>query len=414
MTDRDTTQSRPRTLIVSWHWPPTNRASAGVLGTLFASAPPDAFRVITRSFPLHKIEDRREVSPGFEDRIPVTSVPWPHDDQSQPTLRAWPTVVRTLWNIVRSALRIHRTWQAERVLAVFPHRLSLLAGWLVARITGLPLVLYMHDLCAESMLFRNPLRRLWWKWVDHVCLKRAWMIIVPTEEFAAHYRSRGLTRCWVLPHCVPEQPPESTTPRSTSDRLRLIYSGAIYEPHAGAAEAFLTAVDTLPEVELTLLTKPTACGGLLATRGARWLPHAQAIDELARADVFVVLLGTQTPCPREVHGCFPSKIVDCLQFGRPILAIVPRGSFVDRLITRSGCGIVVRDHTPAAIITAIERLRDERLREDMAMAASRLARQLRADDWMPRLLERLQHGFPQPYRLPAADAWILERSSCPL
>ncbi len=413
MTDRDTTQSRPRTLIVSWHWPPTNRASAGVLGTLFASAPPGVFRVITRSFPNREITDHRNAASDFEDRIPITAVPWPHDDQSQPTLRTWPTVVRAIWNVVRAALRIHRTWQAERVLAVFPHRLSLLAGWLLARITGLPLVLYMHDLCAESMMFRNPLRRLWWTWVDRVCLKRAWMIIVPTEEFAAHYRSRGFARCWVLPHCVPPERLDQAAPR-TSDGLRLTYSGALYEPHAGAAEAFLAAAETAPNVDLTLLTNPNACGGLPAAHGARWLPHARAMKELARADVFVVLLGRRTPCPREVQGCFPSKIVDCLQFGRPILAIVPRGSFVDRLVTRSGCGIAVHDHDPSTIIAAIERLRDERLRDEMAVAARRLARQLRADDWMPRLIERLEHSIPQPYCPPAADAWILEQSSCPL
>ncbi|MEE9294275.1 MAG: glycosyltransferase [Phycisphaerae bacterium] len=458
-----------RTLIVSWHWPPTNRASAGVLGALFSSAPPGVFRVVTRSFPKQRVVDRREAGDDFETRVPPTFVPWPIDDQAQPRPRDFLTVLRTVSRMIRVACAVGRDFNARRVLAVYPHRLSLLAGWLTARRLRLPLVLYMHDLLAEAVTFKNPLRRAWWKLIDRFCLKRAWMVVVPTQEFADHYRRRGITRCWILPHTTPAgpRPTDSGCPMSfghgghddirsyrpgdaarrrsspppppkevghpskeaghpskevghpskeaghpTTDRsgapadrsskqdvLHIMYAGAIYEPHADAAQAFIAATESLDSVRVTFLTDPAACRGRLESVGARWLPHQDAMKELARADVFVVLLGSKTPCPDEVHGCFPSKLIDYLTAAKPVLAIVPQGCFVDRLVSRTACGVVVRGTGVSDIRAAIEQLRDRNRRREMSRAAARLAAQLRSETWMNRLMVRLREGpTPETHR----------------
>ncbi len=396
----------PRTLIISWHWPPTNRASAGVLGALFGSAPPGVFRVVTRSFPDYAIEDHREACGDLACRVPATYVPWRGDDQSQPAPVAFPALLITVMSMIRSACRLGDTWKAERVLAVFPHRWSLLAGALIAWRLKLPLALYMHDLCAEALAFRNPVRRWFWQFIDRVCLRRASLVLVPTEEFAAHYRRRGLRRCVVLAHCVSRRARASAPPPGDG-RLRLLYSGALYEPHASAAEAFIAATRSCNDVRVTYLTDPNACGGLLGRVGARWLPHAEAIAELPRADVFVVLLGIDAPCSEEVQGCFPSKLIDYLSIGRPILAIVPAGCFVDRIVSSNGCGIVVPRHDTTSIRAAIDGLRDPGRRSEMACAARALAQQFRSEDWMERLMGSLASGaavrsswFQVPHRHP--------------
>ncbi|MCH8967483.1 MAG: hypothetical protein IID43_07365 [Planctomycetes bacterium] len=384
-------QCAPRTLIVSWHWPPTNRASAGGLGHLFGTAPPGVFRVLTRSFPEDLIADRRIPTDDLNERVPPTFVPWPGDDQTQPTLRSWPALLRTLARFARRADQIHRAWPVERVLAVYPHRFSLLAGWRIARRLGVPLVLYMRDLCAESLTFRNPIRRRFWKAVDAACLRDAWMVIVPTAEFAAHYRDRGITRCWVLPHSLPESYASTEAPPH-HDTLHLIYSGALYDAHTDAARCFISATRSLDDVRVTYLTDPKACNGLLDGLAAKWVPHRELMNTLQQADAFVVFLSAQTPFPEEIQGCFPSKLIDYLSVGRPILAIVPPGCFVDRLITETGCGVVVRDHDPASVRAGIVRLRDPHRRAEMHRQAARLVGQLRSELWMARVLERLRVG----------------------
>ena len=383
----------PRTLIVSWHWPPANRASAGVLGALFCTSPHGAFRVITRTFDESAAVDRRPAPDDLDRRVPPTRVPATPDNHDQSTLTAGLGVVRTLWAMVRAGCSVGRTWQASQVLAVYPHRCGMLAGWWVARRLNVPLVLYMHDLCAEAITFRNPLRRWFWGVVDRVCLKRAALVIVPTDEFAAHYQQRGITKTWVLPHCVSgvTQASDPPTPR---EKLHLLYSGLVYEPHENAARAFIEATQPLRDVAVTYHSNPEGCGGQLAEAGARWVSFDEATAALARADVLVVLLGTDTPCPEEVLGCFPSKLIEYLSVGRAILAVVPGGSFVDRFVSQTGCGVVAREHDPRSIRTAIDWLRDPVVRAKMARAAIRFSLEFRSEHWMPRLMRRLRDVSP--------------------
>jgi hypothetical protein len=300
-------------------------------------------------------------------------------------------LIRTLFRFLKQSDRIDQAWGVERVLAVYPHRLSMLIGWRIARRLHVPLVLFMRDLCAESLTFRNPVRRRFWTAVDRTCLSDAWMILVPTAEFADHYKTRGIDRCWVLPHSVPVNV-TPTKPAASGDTLHLIYSGALYDAHADAARAFVSATKRLDCVRITYLTQPNVYNGMLEGLGARWLPHREAMDALHQADAFVLFLGKNTPFPAEIQGCFPSKLIDYLSIGRPILAIVPPGCFVDRFLSQTGCGIVVRQHDEQSIRAGIKQLADAGRRERMAKAAARVIQGLRSEQWMSRLLARLRAG----------------------
>lgn len=383
----------PRTLIVSWHWPPANRASAGVLGALFRTSPLGFFRVITRSFDESATVDRRPAPDDLDCRVPPTRVPATPDNKYRSAIVATLGTIKTICAIVRAALAVGRGWPASQVLAVYPHRCGMLSGWWVAQRLHVPLILYMHDLCAEAQTIRNPLRRWLWRIVDRVCLKRADLVIVPTDEFAAHYQRRGVKATWVLPHCAGGMTLVSDPPRPR-EKLHLLYSGLVYEPHEDAARAFVAATRQLRDVAVTFHSNPEACGGLLGEAGARWVSFDEATAALASADVLVVLLGTNTPCPEEVFGCFPSKLIEYLSAGRAILAIVPSGCFVDRFISNTGCGVVASEHDPRTIQTAIDRLRDPAIRAKMALAATRAAQAFRSEHWMPRLTQRLRNVGP--------------------
>ncbi len=390
-----------KTLILSWHWPPAQRASARVLGTLFRSARPGRFRVVTRS-PLDagSCESSgsggssigRDGSDALECVVPSVRVPWCLPDAAPISWRMMPAVWRAMGAMSLAAEDVCRSWQPDRLMVVYPHRFGLLAGWRLSKRLRLPLVLYMHDLLAEGIAFRNPFRRAFWRWVDGRVLEDAWMIVVPTEEFADHYRRRGLSQVWALPHCVPEDV-HPTPPPACGDTLKLLYSGLVYEPHIDAVRAFVSATRDMDCVDVSYHSNPDGCDGLMRDVGARWLSHDASVSALHDADVLVLLLGRNSPCPVEVQGCFPSKLMEYLAVGRPVLAIVPRGSFVDRFIREHGCGISVTEHDPASIRVAIERLRDRATRLSMSEAARETALKHRSADWMPSLSRRLRDGL---------------------
>jgi glycosyltransferase involved in cell wall biosynthesis len=385
----------PRTLIISWHWAPTNRASANVMAALFQNAPSSAFRVITRHLPMPPVDARTLCPP-----IPTEYVDWPLPDDRP--VRIWTALadLTTLVKMIRRADRLNDRWGVERVLSVFPHRFSMVGGWLVARRLGVPYVAYMHDLCSEAIITRVRAKKILWRIIDRKLLRHAWMVIVPTEEFAQHYRSRGIRRLWTLPHCLPTGVPPSE-PHDEQETLRIIYSGNVYEPHEDAIAAILQATRDLPEVRFTFQSNPHP---LLRDQSAAWLSRRQAMENLQEADVFLVALGSRTPYPLEIHGCFPSKITDYLAVGRPILAVVPPGCFVDRFIRETGCGLVVNSLNPTSLREAIERLRDPQLREQMAAAGRRVTEQIEPDYWFSLLRQRLVFGPPHQSSAPPFPA----------
>ena len=370
----------PETLLVCWHWPPRNRASTVVLANLFRGAPAERFRVITRRMPRPSIGDRTPVPP-FETH----TVPWRPANRREGTPSEWVASVRASLCMMRVACGLHETRPFERVVAVYPHRFSLLAGWWIAHHTGVPLIAYMHDLFAEAYRTGSRLKRAFWRRLDRLALADAALVVVPTAEFAAHYRRRGLNRTLVLPHCALAG--VQASPALASKRvLDLVYTGNLYDAHEDSIKAFLAAIDSLSDIRATLYAPPHP---MLGGRPARWVSRDGALEATRNADVCVLVLGHDTPYPEEVHGCFPSKMADYLAAGRPILAIVPPGCFVDRFIRETGAGIVVNTLDNTDIHRAIERLRDTGLREHLAEAAARAARRLDAAIHLPRLLDGL-------------------------
>ena len=397
----------PRTLVVTWHWPPTRRASTQVLANLFAAADAGAFRILTRGL------ETNERDPLEPPAITAQRLPWTRPNDRDGTLGNWfASIAMTVW-MVTTARRLHQDTPFQRILGVYPHRYSLLAAWLTSRWLGVPLVAYMHDLCAETLITQNRLKRGFWTFVDRHALRSAFLVAVPTREFALHYRSRGVLETWVLPHCNPEgvmaRIPEPPRPTPT---LRVLYAGNLYQAHEDAVRALLHAADALDNVELEFLCPPNR---VVPAERTRWVDRAEAQESIRAADVVVVALSGNTPYPREVMGCFPSKIVDFLAAGRPILAIAPAHSFVDRFVRTTGCGVSVTSQSPGDIARVLLQLADASARQEMSAAALRVSAELEAEKWMHHFSIRLGLGAPvDPSSPPFPDENAATRSEPPV
>lgn len=370
----------PRTLIISWHWPPANRASTAVIANLFRLAHERSFSVITRDLPAPVDAERTDLPP-----IPATRVALGLPDDRDRGWRTWLASMFVCVRMVLAARRVHRIAPYRKIMGIYPHKFGILAAWLTSRVTGTPLVLWMHDLFAETLITNSRIKRALWTWVDRKAIARAELILTPTREFADHYKDRGVNNIWVLPHC--RDPRILSDPiAKQSDVLRIAYSGSAYQAHLDGLRELIRTIDARSDARLELFTNPI--DGVPASR-TQWLSRADVIDRLSDYDILAVVLGRATPYPAEIRGCFPSKIVDYLAVGRPILAIVPPGCFVERLIRESGCGVAVTSFQRADINNAIDRLASPIVRRDMARRAVRLGLELSPSRWMKLLCERL-------------------------
>ncbi len=338
-----------------------------------------------------------------DDATPVPDLPThaigrPTKSDEDGTIRTWIASIITAFRIWRKG----RSQSVDRVLAVYPHRYSLLAGWLIARSSNVPLVVYMHDLFAETQIARNKPKRAFWNWVDRKVMQEASLVVVPTREFAEHYQRRGVKQTWVLPHCIASCQNQTLIPALDSG-LRLTYAGSIYQAHEDSIARLLKGTERLDDLSLTFLSQPHP---MLAGRDVQWLDRSSVMQKLADSHVLVVALGHDTPYPAEVHGCFPSKIVDYLAVGRPMLAVVPPGCFVDRFVKETGCGISVSSRNPVDIRAAIEAFKNPQRLEQFAKAARTEAAKLDSAFWMDELTKQLAQIGMQ-----AATDWQTSRES---
>lgn len=380
-----------RTLIIAWHWPPTNRASANVLGNLFRHASPRNYRVLTRAVG-HEQAEPDDIS------LAADRVRWPLPDDRPVRFRTLAADLATTVRIVWRAWRVHLEWNVQGVLAVYPTRYGLLSGWMVSKLLGVPLIAYMHDLFRETLLSGSRLKRAAWSRLDDRILRDARLILTPTPHAARHYAARGLHQTFVLPHTMPDVRDDhaaGSTRSSTheaasgsSEVLKLAYAGAVYEAHHDAVEALIAAVRNDSDVSLVFFSRSQ---GLPDGCDVRWLSPADLARAVRKADMGVVALGWNTPYPEEIHVCFPSKIIDYLAAGRPILAIVPQDCFVDAFVRETGCGVVVNSKDPDLIRTALAALRDPGYRRRLAAAVPAAAARLDAKTWMSALTRRLSN-----------------------
>lgn len=185
--------------------------------------------------------------------------------------------------------------------------------------------------------------------------------------------------------------------RSPPDKLRLIYAGAVYEAHFDAMRALYEAVDGSPGVTLRVYSNNPEVPPLFRHEA---VPRAVLFKALLRADVCVAALGWDTPYPEEVAGCFPSKIVEYVALGKPLLCVVPAGCFVDRLVKKEGIGVCVNAPVRERFRAAFAYLADPANRRACRRAALGLADRLDAARWFPQLLSWLGEaetgGQPRP------------------
>ncbi|MCG7363967.1 glycosyltransferase [Roseomonas sp. ACRSG] len=92
-----------------------------------------------------------------------------------------------------------------------------------------------------------------------------------------------------------------------------------------------------------------------------WMPHAQALEAAAGADIGLVLF---QPGVENHRLALPHKLFDCMLAGLPIIAPA-FAEEVAAVVREAGCGLLVETDDPGAIAAAVAQLSDPALRAEM-------------------------------------------------
>ncbi|MGA2030819.1 MAG: glycosyltransferase [Thermoguttaceae bacterium] len=362
-------------LYLSWSLPPDTSGSAVIALNLLRQFTSDEM-IAAGEKPCGK--PPLEWNDRWPEIVYVQSV-WPFTARG---IRWWRLLQfpRTLWRSVRLIRRQH----VDRIVVVFPGPLFLLAGYLAARITRTRFFAYFHNTFLEQ---QRGWKRPFAAWLQGRVFRDAEHVFVMSEGMSGLYRQRypGL-RQTPLRHAFPEAIPAWKPPPKAGSPLRVVFCGSVNDSCLDALVRAARAVAACPDIQLSYVTSERdvlARLGLLG-EGVRCeaIPRDQVPARLAQADIVLLphgLTGTSRP-EEEFLTIFPTKTIEYLICGRPILAHSTRGSYLTRFLREHDCALVVDEPDPQLLRQAVERLRaDEELRARLVRNALVAAEQFRGD-----------------------------------
>ncbi len=129
-----------------------------------------------------------------------------------------------------------------------------------------------------------------------------------------------------------------------------------------------TIAKTLPKLDICASSLSDELRGMGI--GSRYVDQASLADAQARSTILFLPLAFESPLPLMIRQNFPTKAMDYLRSGRPILVHAPPDSYLTWLAKKEGFALVVDRPDIEELAAAIDRLvADTQLQEDLVAKA---------------------------------------------
>jgi glycosyltransferase involved in cell wall biosynthesis len=375
-----------KVLLISGSIPPNITGSAVIVGNLAKQFTAD------------------EMIVGGEWPIGRPAVAW-RDDWARLVYLAvgWPATWRGArwWRrlqfplILLRSVRLAKKHRCSAVVAVFPKEEFLIIGYLTALWTSASFFPYFHNTWVEN---RGGVARWLAQWFQARIFAEADHIFLMSEGMVEHYRERyPQVKCSALVHSFNEQLPVFSPPPDPGSPLQLTICGDINESCRDAVVRVSEAILRIDDTELTFLTgtprSQLAHLGLMRDR-VRYdsVSRDEVVERLQRSDIVVLPHGfTGDYSQEEYQTIFPTRTIEYLICGRPILAHTPPDCYLTRFLNDRECAFVVDKPGISELRKAIERLRaDPALRSKLTRNALKAAEQFFAPHVAATLRARLE------------------------
>jgi glycosyltransferase involved in cell wall biosynthesis len=231
------------------------------------------------------------------------------------------------------------------------------AGFMAARIGGIPFYAYIFD----DYLYQFIGSERWLvKLIAPFIFKHSAGIIGPNEFICQEYQRRyGVTAALVRNPCdrtdLEKEPYIQTY--APKNRIKIIYTGAVYLANYGCFRNLIQAMKSLPEYPLELHIFTTQTPEQLASEGIQsektfvysHLPYSEVLEQQRGADILFLPLAFESPIPEIIRTSAPGKLGEYLASGIPMLAHVPANSFVAYYLEKYQCGLVAGENDSASL-----------------------------------------------------------------
>jgi glycosyltransferase involved in cell wall biosynthesis len=287
--------------------------------------------------------------------------------------------------VVWKGIELVRSRKVGNILvAVTPDRGIEIAAFLVHKLTGKPLYIYLFDIYAEAQT--RPLHKVKARLLEERLLRSAACVFVMSEHLQKHLISEHSIRAEVIPHPI-EIPQGSDAPQleildeppDNRREYRIVYTGMIYDAHLDSVLNLVHALDCLDGINIKLAIYTPRPPERLAKLGIRGdhvtfhrVPHSNIASVQRDADILFLPLAFNSSYPELIKTASPGKLPEYLAAGKPILVHAPACAYISQYARQQGFGLVVDTLDPAELQRAIRRLlSDQGLRHELVLKARR-------------------------------------------
>lgn len=282
--------------------------------------------------------------------------------------------------VARAIITLATKCQPRAIWVNWPTTAFLLGAWQASRRLNLPLYVHLHDMWQESYRgTRAYVERSAAWWYERRLLRDARRIFTITEDARKHYLKKLGIDSFVLQHSIPETDLASFSATLASGAKPRVVHFAGYIYPSMNEDALVNVVQALNfcknDVIFECYTQSEV--QLLASVGiggprvrVAFVQRRDVMIAQRKADLVILPLAFRSTNPLEIRTVFPTKLLEYLVCGRPILVHAPADSWVSRNARRDGWGEVVDTPDPRLLASSIDRLLAEPQRQESLVAAS--------------------------------------------
>jgi glycosyltransferase involved in cell wall biosynthesis len=352
-----------RFLVVSGYFPPIVGGTSTVVRNLLAAFDPASFAVVAEA---PSSLDGRHNAPAPAG-IRVRRVGLPRLIRRLPFFTRFARRARfALTPLIRRAiLRSARRLRAERLVALYPSWPFLLAAFQAHRITGIPLITYYMDV-TDPHPSSHPLDLQAIRHMEEVILKSASRRLVLSEIIAHDLRARYGLDSVVVPHSIDipamlqraaAAPPAIPVP---GKEVLLVHTGVVEDLQQESLLRLARALHWHPDLNARLVISTPTSKADLARRGfdlpcvdIRNLDQEEVFALQRQAAIAVAVLPFQSRLTRLQMTAFPTKIVEYMLSGAPILIHAPPESYLVESARHHRYAMLVTEPSEKALAEAI-------------------------------------------------------------
>lgn len=372
-------KNMPKILLITYSLPPTPTGSATVTGNLQMAALADEM-AIAGAAPYPRVP--RLSTPG---RPVIEYISWRTASfRGAGLLRLcqWPLSCLLAWFYMKK----HR---CDGIMAQYPNTEFLLMGYVLSILTGAKFFPYLHNSFADNVR-RGAGAQRWYDILEKRVFKRASAVFVISDGLKQWYLEKYGANCplVVIRHIFNEKKPSQTSAQAPVVR-RYAMVGSVNPSNLSSAKKL---------IELVLASDADACVALSSGTPVEYLrQHGMLRDRvwqtprLSRAELMAHLSNVDAVLLPHGHAgklteieyrtIFPTKTIEYLISGRPILALCPDSSFLHAFLEENQCAWILDEANPEDQEARLrEFIRNPELRRKLVENALRAAGLFQAEE----------------------------------